>query len=238
MRWEVLCMDEQLKNAFDAIQTPELLKRTTKAALRKKTFDYGRNVYRIRQHQKRLAAGLLSLFLVLTGCGLWFLPTTSIAVDINPSIEIRVNALDRVIRVAGINADGVNLAKALDVAGMPYDDAMQRILLSKELERFLEAGHMISITVAGSSDEHITEMADRVLCRAYNIAGKENIFYCQVDGETVKAARAENLSVPRYLAWQRMLAMDPAITTDDIRQMSNEQIRILSQVKIVEDPCH
>ena len=232
-------MDEQLKNAFDAIQAPEHLKRATKAALRKKTFDYGRNVLQRRTAHRRLAAGLLSLFLVLTGCGLWFLPATSIAVDINPSIEIRVNALDRVICVEGINADGVELSKQLDVDGMPYDDAMQRILLSKELERFLADGHMISITVAGSgSEERMDEIANRVLCRAYNIAGKENIFYCQVDSDTVKAARAENLSVPRYLAWQQMLKTDPTITTDEVRQMTNEQIRLLSQVRIVDDPCH
>lgn len=231
-------MDEQLKNAFDAIQTPDRLKRQTKAVLRKKTFDYGRNILRRRNFQRRIAGALLSVVLVMTGCGIWFLPTTRIALDINPSIEIRVNTLDRVIRVEGTNVDGAALAKELDVSGMLYDDAMQRILLSNQLERFLEDGHMISITVAGSNNKHITEMADRVLCRAYTIAGKENIFYCQVDMDTIRAARAENLCIPRYLAWQRMRSIDPTITTDDIRAMSTEEIRVLSQVKIVEDPCH
>ena len=232
-------MDEQLKNAFDAIQTPERLKRFTKAALRKKTFDYGRNVLQRRTHHRRIAAGLLSLTLIVSGCGLWFMPATSIAVDINPSIEIRVNSLDRVICVEGTNADGVVLAKELDVAGMTYDDAMQRILLSKGLERFLDDNHMISITMAGGSNsERLTDMANKVLCRAYGIAGTENIFYCEVDWETVKAARAENLCIPRYLAWQRLLQIDPTITTDEVRQLSIEQIRVISQVKIVEDPCH
>lgn len=232
-------MDEQLKNAFDAIQAPERLKRTTKAALRRKTFDYGRNILQRRAHQRRMATGLLSLVLILSGCGLWFLPTTNIAVDINPSINIRVNALERVISVEGTNADGVELAKQLDVAGMPYDDAMQRILLSEGMERFLKNNQMISITMAGGSNsEHLTDMANKVLCRAYGIAGKENIFYCEVDWETVKAARAENLCIPRYLAWQRLLEIDPAITTDEIRQLSIEKIRVISQVKIVEDPCH
>ena len=232
-------MDNQIKEAFGAIQAPERLKRTAKAALRKRTFDYGRNVYRIRRYRRRLAAGLLSLVLVLSGCGLWFLPTTNIAVDINPSIHIRVNALDRVISVEGTNADGVALAEQLDVDGMLYDDAIQRILLSEGLERFLKNNQMISISMSGGgSDERLTDMANKVLCRAYNIAGKENIFYCQVDMETIKAARAENLCIPRYLAWQQLLKTDPAITTDEIREMSIEQIRLLSQVKIVEDPCH
>ena len=232
-------MDKQLKNAFDAIQAPERLKRSTKAALRKRTFDYGRNILQKQAFRRRMAAGLLSLVLVFTGCGLWFLPTTNIALDINPSIEIRVNVLGRVICVEGINADGVVLAEELDVNGMAYDDAMQRILLSKALSRFLEDGHMISITMAGSgSSQRLTEMADRVLCRAYNIAGKENIFYCQVDQDIIRAARAENLSIPQYLAWLRIRKVNPAFTTEEVRQLSNEQIRVLSQVEIVDNPCH
>lgn len=232
-------MDKQLKNAFDAIHASERLKRTTKAALRKKTFDYGRNILQRRIFHRRLAAGLLSLVLTISGCGVWFLPTTNIAVDINPSINIQVNALDRVISVEGTNADGVELAKQLDVAGMPYDDAMQRILLSEGLERFLENNQMISITMAGGgNDEHLTDMANKVLCRAYGIAGKENIFYCEVDWNTVKAARTENLCIPRYLAWKRLLEIDPTITTDEVRELSIEQVRVISQVKIVEDPCH
>ena len=232
-------MDNQIREAFDAIRTPERVKRMTKAHLRRRTFDYGRNVLRMRQRKRKLAAGLLSLALVFSGLGLWFLPTTNIAVDINPSINIRVNALDRVIGVEGTNADGVELAKQLDVAGMPYDDAMQRILLSKGLERFLKNNQMISISMSGGgNEERLNDMANKVLCRAYNIAGKENIFYCQVDMDIIRAARAENLCIPRFLAWQRMLQIDPTVTTDDIRQMSAEQIRVLSQVRIVEDPCH
>ena len=232
-------MDNRIRETFDGIHAPDRLKRKTRAALRKKTFDYGRNRLRLQTCRRRMASALVMLALVLTGTGLWFLPATSIAVDINPSFEIQVNALDRVIRVEGTNADGVELARELNVDGMTYDDAMQRILLSKGLARFLEDGHMISITMAGTkSNEHMAEMANKVLCRAYNIAGKENIFYCQVDMQTIRAAQAENLCIPRYLAWQQLLKTDPTITTDDIRQMTTAQIRELSQVKIVEDPCH
>ena len=232
-------MDNQIKEAFDAVQTPEHLKRRTKAALRKKTFDYGRNVYRLRQHRRRLAAGVLSLVLLLSGSGLWFLPSASISVDINPSIELKVNALDRVISLEGRNSDGVELVKDIDVAGMLYDDAMQRILLSQGLESYLENGSQITITVAGGgSDEHAEQMLSKVLCRAYNIADRENVLYCQADWGTVKAAREVGLCIPRYLAWQKLLKTDPSITPEDIREIPKDQIRNLAQVIIIEDPCH
>ena len=231
-------MDNQIKQAFDAIQTPERLKRTTKAALRKKTFDYGRNVLRLRQHRQRLAGMLASLVLVLTGTGLWFLPSASISVDINPSMELRVNALDRVIALEGRNSDGAAVVKDLDVVGMTYDDAMQRLLLSEGLEPYLADGSQITITVAGVDEEHTTQMLSKVLCRAYNIANEENVLYCQVDWETVKAAREVNLCIPRYLAWQNLLKTNPAITPEDVREIPKDRIRALAQTVIIEDPCH
>lgn len=232
-------MDNQIKEAFDSIQAQERLKRTTKAALRKKTFDYGRNVLRLRQHRHRLAAGLLSLTLLLSAGGLWFLPAASISVDINPSVELKVNALDRVIALEGRNSDGAAVVKDLDVVGMTYDDAMQRLLLSEGLEPYLTDGSQITITVAGGgSDAHAEQMLSRVLCRAYNIANKENVLYCQVDWETVKAAREVNLCIPRYLAWQNLLKTNPAITPEDVREIPKDRIRALAQTVIIEDPCH
>ena len=232
-------MDNQIKEAFDAVHAPELLKRRTKAALRKKTFDYGRNVLQLRARRGRLAAGLLTLALVISGSGLWFLPSASISVDINPSIELKVNALDRVISLEGRNSDGIRLVKDINVTGMRYDDAMQRILLSEGLEPFLEDGSQITITVAGGgTDEHAEKMLSKVLCRAYNIADRDNVLYCQVNWETLKAARAVNLCIPRYLAWQNLLKNDPTITPEDVREIPKEMIRVLAQVIIIEDPCH
>ena len=231
-------MDDQIRDAFDAIQAPERLKRKTKAALRKKTFDYGRNVLQLRARRGRLAASLLTLALVLSGSGLWFLPSASISVDINPSIELKVNALDRVIALEGRNSDGMELVKGIDVAGMSYDDAMQRILLSNGLEQYLEDGSQITITVAGGgTDVHAEQMLSRVLCRAYNIADRDNVLYCQVDWETVKKARAVNLCIPRYLAWQHLLQTDPNLTPEDVRRIPKEEIRVLAQVKILDNPC-
>ena len=232
-------MDEQLKNTLDAIQAPERLKRTTKAVLRKKTFDYGRNILQRRTCHRRTATALLSLLLVITGAGVWFVPSASISVDINPSIALQVNALDRVIALEGRNTDGIELVKDIDVTGMTYDDAMQRILLSQGLEPYLQDGSQITITVAGGgTEEHAEKMLSKVLCRAYNIANKENVLYCQVDWETVKAAQKVNLCIPRYLAWQNLLKNDPTITPEDVREIPKEKIRVLAQVIIIEDPCH
>lgn len=232
-------MDKKIKEAFDALHAPERLKRQTKAFLRRRTFDYGRNVLRLQARRRHFAAGLLSAALAVSGAGIWFLPSASISVDINPSIELKVNALDRVISLEGRNSDGVALVRDIDVTGMTYDDAMQRILLSQGLEPYLEDGSQITITVAGGgTDEHAEKMLSKVLCRAYHIANRDNVLYCQVDWETAKAAQKVNLCIPRYLAWQNLKKNDPTITPEDVRELPKETIRVLAQVIIIEDPCH
>ncbi len=232
-------MDNKICDAFDTIQTPERLKRSTKAALRKKTFNYGRNVLQRRQYHRRLASMAVCFVLMLSGAGLWFLPAASIAVDINPSIELKVNALDRVIALEGKNSDGVAVVESMtDVVGMPYDMAMNRLLMSNGLQPYLEKNMPITITVAGGgTNAHAEQMLSKVLCRTYAIAEKEDVLYCQVDWDTVKAAQKMNLCIPRYLAWQHLKETDPTITAEDIREIPREEIHKLAQVISLENPC-
>lgn len=229
-------MDKQIRDALSVLKAPETLTRTTKAALRKKTFDYGRQLGRLRAHRRRIAASLGSLVLILTCLGLWFTPAASISVDINPSLELKVNVLDRVITLEGRNADGKALAQELDLSGKPYDEAMQRLLLSNGLSPYLDNGSTITITLAGSGD-HAVQMLSKVVCRAYAIAEEENVVYCQVDWSTVKAAQAAGLSVPGYLAWQELKKSDPDITADAVRALTMEQIRSLIYVDLFDNPC-
>ncbi|MGM9619713.1 MAG: hypothetical protein ACI3W8_07775 [Oscillospiraceae bacterium] len=231
-------MKDSIKTAFDSIQTPERLKRETRAYLRRKTFDYGKNALQRRRFRSRLAGCLAAVVLLLTGAGLWFLPAASIGLDINPSVELQVNVLDRAIALKGLNADGLALAEQINVTGMPYDEAMQRILLSDALAPYLDRGSMIAITVVGGGNEaHAEEMLSKVVCRAYALAEEENVLYCQADKDTVKEARAAGLCIPRYLAWQQLLKTDPDVTAEEVALLPQEAIRELAHLKTLEDPC-
>lgn len=229
-------MHDRFQKAFEGIEATERLKRQTKAYVRKKTFDYGRQTQRLWARRRRLAGCLIMLVLILAGLGTWFTPAASIGVDINPSLELTVNVFDRVIALKGMNADGQALAQELDLAGKPYDEAMQRLLLSHGLSPYLEKGSTITITLAGNGD-HAVQMLSKVVCRAYAVAEEENVVYCQVDWDTVKAARAAGLCIPRYLAWQELQKIDPGITAGDVAEMPMEQIRSLIYVDTLENPC-
>ena len=227
-------MDDKLKDALGGIETPDRLKRMTKAHVRTATFDYGRNVRRMKAHRQRMAAMAASLALVLSGAGLWFHPVTRIGLDINPSVEIRVNTLDRVIGVEGLNADGEHLAASVDVVGMEYGDAMGRIMVSDELGVYLDAGNVLSITVSGRGAE---QTLSRVVCRAYAVADDDQIFYILADSATVKAAHAEGLSVVQYEALLSLRQTDPQADAGQVKAMTMAQIRELIGFERLDDPC-
>ena len=227
-------MDDKIKDALGVIQADQRLKRMTKARIRSATFDYGRNLARFRARRRRLAALAASAVLCLSAAGLWFSPVKRIGLDINPSVEIRVNALDRVIALEGLNPDGEKLAAALDVAGMDYGDAMGRIMVSDELGGYLDAGNLLSITVSGRGAEQTLK---QVVCRAYAVAEDEQVFYILADDATVRAAKAEGLSVVQYEALTALRQSDPAVTAEDVRSLTMTEIRGIIGFEKLDDPC-
>lgn len=230
-------MKNDIREAFDAVRADERLRRQTKAYLRKATLDYGRDVQRRRQRQMRLASCTAALVLLVVSAGMWLLPVTSIDLDINPSLEIRVNTFGRVTRLKGLNADGLALVEELDVKGLPYDEAMQRILISEELEAYLDNGSLISITVVGKDESLAEEMLSKVVCRAYAIAEEDNVYYCQTDPETARAARSVGLCVLRYQVWQQLKESDPSITVEAVAMMPKAEIMRLAKFEKLENPC-
>ena len=151
-------MERKLHEAFDSVEASDHLKRKIKAHVRRKTLDYGRDLMRLRLRRQRLAGCIVCLALIVSGLGLWNIPVTTIGLDVNPSVELRVNGLDRVIRMEGRNDDGSHLVKGFDVTGMPYDEAMQCILISDEMAPYLENGSSLVITVSGSESGHTEQM--------------------------------------------------------------------------------
>ena len=230
-------MEDKLRNTFDSIEASEYLKRKTKAHIRKKTLDYGRDVMRLRLRRQRLAGCIASLVLLIGGLGFWNLPLTTIGMDVNPSVEIQVNGLDRVIALKGRNEDGRNLASEFDVAGMTYDEAVQRILVSDALAPYLDNGSTFVITVSGRDSDHTQQMLNRVVCRTYALAEDEQVFCVRADSATARAAGRVGLSVARYQAWQVLLAENPQLPPEATLELTVAQIQELIHGVTLDNPC-
>ena len=216
-------MREQLTRALDSVHAEESLKEQTKAFLLRRTRGYAR---RPRRQSFRLAAAAACLVLLLAGGGSWacLTPTSTVSVDVNPSLELGVNRFDRVISVEGFNQEGEALADALDLAFLPCSSAVERLLSSADMAPYLSQDSAVTITVVGSDQGQRERLLAALEATA---AGHRGTYCCAYSTEEVASAHHLGLSYGKYAAYLELQALDSEITPEDVAQMSMHQIRAL-----------
>ncbi len=141
-------MDNRLKEAFDQVQAGRELETRTMTLV-------------VQQMRRRQKGGYRHLALAV-GCGLcllcllagvrwfYFTPTAQISIDINPSLELGVNRLDKVVYVKSYNEDGQELAEELDLNFQSYTEALGQIVSSAVVEELLSEDGVMTIGVWGA----------------------------------------------------------------------------------------
>lgn len=212
-------------SAFDSVHASEELKERTKRAVMQRAVRGGE---RPRRRVKRGVAYAICvaavLCIVFLGANLYLTPTSTISIDINPSIEMDVNRFDRVIDVRGRNEDGVALASTLDVVNETYEDAVYELLESETVSSALSSDGLLSIAVIQSDAAQGEEIASFINSCTQNRGNVE--CYC-MDVEDVSEAHSLGLSYGRYRYYLLLHEYDPSITPEQVNSMSMREIRAL-----------
>lgn len=218
-------MNKIWKEAFDQIHAQEDLKQRTEQYLKEQIRERNRPV-RTGALYKGLAAAACVLVLAAGAGGgyLFFTPTAYISVDINPSLELEINRFDRIISVTGYNEDGEDLSEKMDLKFLTYEDAIQEILDSQDIQNYLDEDGILSFTVAGEDENQSGQILHHVeSCTE----GNENM-HCHAGGmDEVHEAKNYGLSVGRYRAYLKLKEYDASITPEELNEMSMAQIQDL-----------
>lgn len=214
-------MYEKIKTSFDHIHAEPDLKDSTREFLFRKMSGHTRT----STHRNLLtAAACLVLMLagLSGGCWAYFTLVSAVSIDINPSIELRINRFDKVLAVEGCNGDGVGLASVLDVRFMDYTDAINQVLTNETILDCLAQDEVLSIVVVSEDGERQREM----LANVENcVAGRNNVYCGMGNYEEVSAAHTHGLSFGKYRAFLELQAPDPRITPEDIQGWTMREIR-------------
>ena len=214
-------MNERLKEAFDAVHAEEELKEKTKEFVMCRTKDCKKHrLFNFRQFIPA-AACLMFLLIAFGSYQLYFIPTSAISIDINPSLELEINRFDKVISVKGYNTDGEKLAAVLDVRFLQYTEAVNRILNSESVINYLAGDEELSITVVSSDGIR----CERILSDIRRCTeGREKVYYHTASAEDADIAHAAGLSCGKYRAYLELKALDPDITVDEVKGMTMKEI--------------
>lgn len=221
-------LENRIRDAFDCVKADEGLKESTvdflrSARRRKRRRDIGRYLPRI---PFRMALGtacaMLTVFLCLGGYALMWIPVAYVSIDVNPSLELELNRLDRVIAVRAYNEDGETILANVSVKGMYFEDAIERIIGSEGMQPYLTQDSALTFTVATDSPPKekrlLSDIAHSSGCMEH---GGTSV---RADMSLVEEAHENGLSLGKYLAYQVLLRYESDLTVQDCHGMSMSQI--------------
>lgn len=212
-------LQNKVRDAFDCVKADEELKNSTKAFLQKARQRESR---RMPAFPLAAACALLTVFLCIGSYVLLWMPVAYVSIDVNPSLELELNRLDRVISVRAYNEDGERIAGTVSVKGMPYEKAIETIVDSEEMQPYLTQDAALTFTVAtdspGKEERLLSEIAQSHGCVDH---GGISV---RADISLVGEAHGNGLSLGKYLVYQLLLEYDPSVTVQDCHDMSMSEL--------------
>jgi len=97
-------------------------------------------------------ACLLLIFLSGGGAYAYYSPVATVQVSINPSLELKLNRFNRIIKYVPLNKDGEVLLSHLNIKNITIEDGLYKIVEEAKKENFIndnytKAGKIISISI-------------------------------------------------------------------------------------------
>lgn len=215
-------MNDKIKTAFDGVCADEELKNKTYLYVihkmsEKKTFRYKVNLNIIAP----VCTLCILLFLFSGVYNFVFRTTSIISIDVNPSVELEINRLDRVIAIKGMNSDGSMLASELDVKYLTYTDALAKVIGSQIVEESMNNDGILCISVVGLDEKQGNE----ILEYARECRGERKNFYCySLSEQEAEDAHSLGLSCGRYRAYEMLQKSGKGVNASDLQNMTMREI--------------
>jgi hypothetical protein len=121
------------------------------------------------------AASLLFVFLSGTASYAYYTPTASVVVDINPSIELRVNRWDRILKTIPLNNDGEKVLASLNIKNKVLSDGLDLIVEEAQKDNFINDSYTQSGKAITVSFENIKSEKKPDISKFEEHAKKNNL---------------------------------------------------------------
>lgn len=215
-------MADRIHDAFDSVKAEPQLKEATKQFLSQERAKRTKHSKR-QAFQVKLAAACLALTLALGIGGYTWIqtPVSYVGIDVNPSIELALNRLNRIVSVKGYNEEAEEILKGLSLKGKGYREAIDAIIGSDEMEVYLTDESELVFTVAADSGREDELTSGIESCMGHSGHASTNV---SMDVEDVTKAHSHGISLGKYHAWMKLNQYEEAVTIDECKDMSMSEI--------------
>lgn len=185
---------------------------------------------------RRISMVAAALFLLIAtsfyGIDLWdtnYKAVALVSVDINPSIELKVNRMNHIINAVALNEDAKNLP-LLELKNKPLDKGLEALVGMARAEGYIKETKENYILIASVKlkdnvedtevEEVITKAMEKIELSSKDTGEKIEITSISSNKETLKEAHREKISVGKKEAEKRM---EKTIKEEDKRDKEREK---------------
>ena len=215
-------MNRDIHDAFDQVRADEHLRASTQRFLREARRKKSVPLVQTPRFAAVMAS-LLVCVLCLGGFSYLNAPVSYISIDVNPSIELTLNRLHRVVSAEAFNDDAQIVLQDVEVKGMAYTQAIDALLESAAMQPYLTDNAVLSFTVAADSKRTeellLTGIGECAGCRQYRG------LCASADEGLIREAHQNGLSFGKYRVYLSLLDSGVTITLDECREMSMAELR-------------
>lgn len=153
---------------------------------------------------RRVALVAMPLILILTGVFLFFpmQPEAAyvVALDINPNLELYVDAHDRVQRVRTYSAETVPFLAGLQLTGMEIERAIREITEKAKKEGYLNSNSapMVATVIPLKDPNQKEEIVQKIEKALRPTTLSQDVILTSTDKKSLEEAHQENLPVYKY----------------------------------------
>ncbi|SEU27577.1 hypothetical protein [Paenibacillus sp. NFR01] len=232
-------MISRFKSAINQIKAEEALISRTEgflkdALMNENTTNIKYSHRRTFFMKKKLIAAACAATLLVGGSGAAYAyyqtPVSYLSLDINPSVEIGVNAFDKVVKVKGINDDGNKILAKISIKGSNVRVAVSTLVYSAVDNGFIADNGSSVVSITSETDNSKTAAklendaetgANQALEESDTTATviKDNVALARRD-----QARALGISPGKLNLINKLQKVDPTATVDKYKDASVKDI--------------
>jgi len=183
---------------------------------------------------KSLAKVACILFILIGGStgtyAYYKTPVAYLSLDINPSIELGVNAFDKVVSAEGYNADGKTVLNGINVTGTNIEEAVGTVISSAANNGFIENDGSTVVSLTSETDNinissKLKTEAEAGVNKALKEKGKTAVIYKDNITLTYRdEAKDLNITPGKLNLIKKLQAVNPVATIDQYKEAKVKDI--------------
>lgn len=147
-------------------------------------------------------------------------PVSYVSFDINPSVELGINAFDRVVSVKGVNEDGQDIVISTKLKNLSVENAIQMLVQETAVQGYIasDGTSVIALTALSDNEKKAVLLQDQSRDRLQQYLREKEmdciVYADHADLQLRTKAEEQGLSPGKFRLIEIMLTLDPSITVE------------------------